>query len=321
LQDKARGSKRNSQFKTLTDRLVKSLRRECLWKRRLVKATRTSTLWPQPRLQEGEEGDKEHPDIVRPRWWCPLTRESVERLASMQDADRARLCNEGPEVQVNHMWIARRPERDGEALTAGDRWVPLTSVVQFALQVDDVMLSARGESLYRRWARFLLWFLYDQASLVTNPWKNDLPGRHRVEYNGYVLDIRDEATVSREWRERQGEREETLADAREKQGARKQGEEEKVGGLSKRKQEVDQTTLLETDEVRKGVVEEAKEGQVLCIRTRDTTGRKLVSLVDDWTRSTCGHGSWGELVKILGFLQWFCKTNTWARAQVLQVNL
>jgi len=68
-----------------------------------------------------------------------------------------------------------------------DRMVRLKTVVGVGLQVDDVLVEAHKKVL-GKWMRYLLWYLFTQAELVTNMRKNQLMVKDAVEFNGFVFD-------------------------------------------------------------------------------------------------------------------------------------
>lgn len=65
--------------------------------------------------------------------------------------------------------------------------IPLRSVTGYNLLVDDVLLMG-AKGIYRKWARFFLWYIYTQAELITSLSKNELYGVNKIEYNGFVLE-------------------------------------------------------------------------------------------------------------------------------------
>lgn len=67
--------------------------------------------------------------------------------------------------------------------------IPIGSLVGFNLLVDDVLIMA-SKKVYRKWARYVLWYVYTQAELITNLSKNELYGLAKVEYNGQMLERR-----------------------------------------------------------------------------------------------------------------------------------
>jgi hypothetical protein len=65
-------------------------------------------------------------------------------------------------------------------------WQRLTDVAMVAMQVDDLLLASSRE-IFAQYMRFVLFYMYAQADLVTSVKKNDLRGNADVEFNGFVI--------------------------------------------------------------------------------------------------------------------------------------
>lgn len=54
--------------------------------------------------------------------------------------------------------------------------------------MDDVLIMGQRH-VYRKWARYLLWYIFTQAQIFTNLSKNDIYGLTKVEFNGHIINL------------------------------------------------------------------------------------------------------------------------------------